>query len=323
MNMKVNSKFIGKSTCSISLVRFWLGMGVLILAASPVHGQTSVTSCGQTLSVAGQYVLSSDLDCSGSLANGVNITANKVVFHLAGHTLSSSDCDTSKGIAGVAVSGGVSGVQVEGGTVKGFNDGVDLAATKSRVNAMTISGACVFGVTVSGASNRVDTSVVTLSGVDGVGLGAASGTFIVSNDVSGNTRLGIDISNFSDNNFVQNNIINANGVSAGIGGVAIFNGTNNLISGNNINNNLNGIALESPGNIAQSNSVNGSLDSGIFVLTLASPSVVERNVVRGSLVVDLSDDNESCSGDTWKQNNFVTDLVAGMPDGGPGVGCIQ
>lgn len=304
------------------LAGFWLGLALLMLAAQPALAQTSVSTCGQTLSAAGQYMLASDLDCSGTFANGVTITANKVVFHLAGHTLSSTDCDATKGISGIAVAGG-SNVQIEGGTVKGFNDGIALSATKSRVNGMTVTSACIFGVTVSGAGNRVDTSVVTLSGMDGIGIGAATGTHIESNDISGNARVGVDISNFSNNNFVENNVINGNGLISGQGGVAIFNGTNNLIANNTLNNNLNGIEVESPGNTIQANTVNGSVGSGIFVLTLASPSVVQRNVAMGNAVIDLSDDNTSCSGDTWKKNIFQTDLVAGMPDGGPKAGCIR
>lgn len=322
MRQNVDKNRLGATTFRNYLAGLWLGLVLLVLAVHPVSAQTSVTTCGQTLSAAGQYVLASDLDCSGSLTNGVNITANKVVFHLAGHTLSSTDCDPTRAVAGIVVAGD-SGVQIEGGTVRGFNDGIDLAATKSRVNGMTVTSACVFGIAVSGVGNRIDTSVVMLSGLDGVGIGAASGTHIESNNISANARVGVDISNFSNNNFVENNIINSNGLISGQGGVAIFNGTNNLIANNTLNNNFNGIEVESPGNTIQANTVNGSAGSGIFVLTVASPSVVQRNVALGNVGVDLSDDNTSCSGDTWKKNIFLTDLVAGSPDGGPKAGCIR
>jgi len=40
----------------------------------------------QTLAAAREYVLTGDLDCSGTLGSGVNITAIHVTFHLAGST---------------------------------------------------------------------------------------------------------------------------------------------------------------------------------------------------------------------------------------------
>jgi parallel beta-helix repeat protein len=295
---------------------------IALVAVPSARAMTPVTTCGQTLSSSGEYILSGNLNCSGSFADGVDITANNVIFHLAGHTISSTDCDGTKAIEGIAVLG-VSGVKVEGGTVQGFNDGVYLGATHARVTGMTVTGACFFGIPISGQGNQVDTSVVTLSGVDGVGIGAATETLIVGNDISGNARLGIDIANNSNNNVIKSNIINNNGLISGQGGIAIFYGVNNLIENNVLNNNLNGIELESPGNTARGNTVNGSLGDGIFVLAAASPSRVLKNTVLGSNFVDLSDDSATCSGDTWKGNTFQTDLAGGNPDGGPKVGCIR
>jgi len=324
MKNDVNKSRSGESISRTVWPWMGLALAVLLAAVHPAHGLTPVSSCGQTLSTPGQYVLAGDLDCSGTSANGINIAANKVVLHLAGHTLSSADCDATKGIAGINILSGLAGVQVEGGTVKGFNDGIVLYSSKSRVNGVTVTGACMFGIAVSGQDNRIDTSVVTQSGIDGIGIGAASGIHVISNDISGNARVGVDISNFSNGNFVEDNLINNNGlVDHEQGGVAIFNGSGNLIANNSINNNFNGVELESPGNILQSNTVNGSVGSGIFVLTIASPSTLQRNTVLGSAVVDLSDDNAGCSGDTWSKNIFVTDVVAGVSDGGPGTGCIR
>src|SRR5690242_14384341 len=84
----------------------WMAIGVIVmlLAIVSAPAQTLVTSCGQTLSSAGQYLLANNLDCSGTLASGINITSSNVVLHLGGRTLSSTDCDETKGIAGIAVS---------------------------------------------------------------------------------------------------------------------------------------------------------------------------------------------------------------------------
>jgi parallel beta-helix repeat protein len=190
------------------------------------------------------------------------------------------------------------------------------------MSGMTVTNACIFGIAASGQNNRVDTSVVTRSGLDGIGIGAASGTYIVSNDISGNARVGVDISNFSNNNFVMNNIINSNGIRDGEqGGVAIFNGTNNLVANNALNHNFNGIEIESPGNLIRGNTVSGSSNTGIFITTVGSPSTVKYNTVLGSVIAAMSDD--TCGVNTWRNNTFQTDLVAGVSDGGPGTGCIR
>ena len=309
---------------SLAVTFFGLA-AVLLLAAAPARALTPVTACGQNLDVAGaSYILTVDLDCSGTLTSGINITANNVFFHLAGHTIASTDCDVTKSIGGVVVSGGVSGVRIDGGTVRGFNDGIALGSANARVSGVTVTSACVFGIAISGTNNQVDTSVVTLSGLDGIGIGAASGTHILSNDISGNNRVGVDISNFSDNNFVQNNIINNNGIVDGEqGGVAIFNGTNNLIANNSLSHNFQGIEIESPGNVVRDNTVSGSVNTGIFITSVGAPSTVKLNTVLGSGFVDMSDDGSKCNGDIWRKNTFQTDLAGSASDGGPGVGCIR
>lgn len=297
----------------------------MLLAASPARALTPVTTCGQTLDVpGGAYILTVDIDCSGTFANGVNITASNVAFHLAGHTISSTDCDSSKDILGIFISLELSGVRIDGGTVRGFNDGIGLNSSSSRVSAMTVTNACFFGIALSGQNNQVDTSVVTLSGLDGIGLQLSTGTTITANDISGNARLGVDITNDSNSNVIKNNIINNNGITTGEkGGVGIFFGTKNLIVNNALNHNFSGIEIESPGNVVQDNTVNGSSSTGIFITTLGSPSTVKHNTVLGSVLADMSDDNATCDGDVWRKNTFQTDLVAGGSDGGPGKGCVR
>jgi len=297
---------------------------VLLVAAVPARALTPVTACGQTLDVpGGAYILTVDLDCSGTFTNGLNITASNVVFHLAGHTISSTDCDATKNIQGILVSLAISGVRIEGGTVRGFNDGIGLNSSNSRVSGMTVTNACIFGIVLSGQNNQLDTSVVTLSGLDGIGLQLATGALITANDISANLRLGVDISNNSNNNVLKSNIINSNGSNSEQGGVGIFFGTNNVVANNALNNNSNGIEIESPGNFALDNKVNGSLNTGIFIPTLGSPSTVKHNTVLGSAFVDMSDGNTTCDGNIWRKNTFQTDLVAGASDGGSGTGCIR
>jgi hypothetical protein len=176
---------------------------------------------------------------------------------------------------------------------------------------------------VSGQSNRIETNVVTASGVDGIALGAASGVVVAANHIYGNARVGVDISNFSNNNVVENNIIDNNGLVTGEGGgVAIFNGANNVIRNNAINHNSTGVAIESPGNLAQNNVASGNV-AGILISQFGAPSAVKRNIAFGNSLADMDDGSPGCDANTWKNNSFQTDLVAGASDGGPGTGCIK
>jgi parallel beta-helix repeat protein len=301
-----------------------LGLAVILGTASPARAMTPVTACGQTLSVAGDYILAADLDCSGTLATGIHVAASNVNLHLAAHTLSSNDCDGTKSIAGVDVPGGLSNVQIDGGTVIGFNDGISLYSANSRISGAIVGEACFFNIALSGTNNRVDTSIVSGSHMDGIGIGAATGATIVSNLILNNARVGVDISNFSNNNVVENNVIGANGITDGEqGGVAIFNGTGNLVAGNSFLRNFNGIEIESAGNLVRNNTVSGSSNTGIFITASGAPSTVRSNIVLGSGIVDMSDDSATCGGDIWRKNTFQTDLAGGVPNGGPGVGCIK
>ncbi len=87
--------------------------------------------------------------------------------------------------------------------------------------------------------------------------------------------------------------------------------------------NFNGIGLDSARNLAFSNKVSGSSSAGIAISGVGAPSIVWQNTVLGSGTTDMSDATLGCDANVWGMNNFVTDLVAAVPDGGPGVGCIQ
>src|SRR6516225_6236176 len=73
---------------------------VVLLAVSPALAQPPMlkpidpaNGCAQSIGEAGEYVLTGDLNCSGTFGNGINITASNVILHLAAHTISSTDCD--------------------------------------------------------------------------------------------------------------------------------------------------------------------------------------------------------------------------------------
>jgi parallel beta-helix repeat protein len=302
-----------------------LAAAVLLGAAGSAQAVTLVDpalGCDQELNIAGEeYVLTGDLSCP-TPSSGVRITASGVVFHLAGYTISSAVCDLSQALGGIVLEGGVTDVLIEGGTVSGFNDGIILYGKRSRARGMTVTDACVFGIVISGDYNRVDTSVVANNGLDGVALGQASYTTITSNHIFGNTRDGVEISNFSDRNVVESNSIHDNGTQAGYG-VAIYNGRDNVIRGNAMNRNFSGIGIQSLSNTAENNFVAGSRQAGISISAIGVGSAVRRNMVFGSGLLDMSDELAGCRPNVWAGNRFQTDEAGGMPDGGPSVGCIQ
>ena len=152
---------------------------------------------------------------------------------------------------------------------------------------------------------------------------ARQGTALIkSNHVFGNKRDGVEISNFSDSNLVESNIIHHNGEYQGYG-VAIYNGSGNMIRGNAVNENFNGIGIQSFSNTAEDNTVAGSRQVGISIAAIGAGSSVQRNMVFGSGLLDMTDQVAACGTNTWSGNTFQTDEAGGIPDGGPSVPCIQ
>jgi parallel beta-helix repeat protein len=294
-----------------------------------------VTTCGQTLGSPGEYILANDLACTGATGDvvGVRITASNVTFHLAGHTISSSVCDLSRTVIGVFVEGGITNVKVDGGNVSGFNSGVQLSASNSKVKGLTVTGACLFGIGVQGDSNRVETNVVTASGSDGIILSPATRAVIRSNHCTGNTRAGVALSDGAYNNLIAENVLDSNGGPGGEGyGVAIFNGIGNTVRDNAANRNNFGIRIASavnpdgladPINRVLENVISGNSHLGIWVESILIPANIRRNSVFGNGIADMQDDSANCGANTWRNNTFLTDLVAGVPNGGPSMPCLR
>lgn len=302
-----------------------IGLALVFAATQKTQAQlVPVTSCEQTLSAAGEYVLMNNLNCAAPTGDitGVRITASNVVFHLAGRTISSPVCDQNRNVTGIFVVGGITNVKIDGGNVSGFNDGVLLSSSNSSVKGVKVTGACFSGIGVQGINNRIEKNTATGNG-DGVLLLSTIGAIVRCNNLSGNLRDGVALS--GDNtteNLIEDNIINNNG-SVGGYGVVIINGSNNIVRDNAVNHNSNGIFIDSPNNRVRENTVNGSTDVGISVSLLGSPSIVRLNTVLGSGNTDMTDESLGCGGNTWRNNTFITDLVNGVSNSGPNVGCLR
>lgn len=306
-------------------VLFVFGFWMSFLAQTAHALPTEIKTCGQTLSAAGEYILANNLNCSGTSGDytGVTITASNVTLYLAGHEISSEDCDLNRNISGILVAGGITNVKIIGGAVSGFNDGIVLSSSKSQVVGVTVKNACEFGILVQGAHNAITTNTVTTSG-DGVVLSPSDDSRVVSNNLSGNVRAGVVISDDSERNTIAYNILDNNGANSDEGyGVAVFNGSGNTIRNNAASYNDIGIRVSAPNNAVNNNTVSGNSNYGVWLAIDGSPSSVRRNSVFGSGKSDMLDESPLCGGNVWRNNKFSTDLVNGVSDAGPGGGCIK
>ena len=101
------------------------------------------------------------------------------------------------------------------------------------------------------------------------------------------------------------------------------NGSGNMIRGNAVNGNFNGFGIQSLNNTAEDNTVAASRLTGISISAIGAGSSVQRNMVFGSRLLDMTDETVACGTNTWSGNTFQTDEAGGIPDGGPSVPCIQ
>jgi parallel beta-helix repeat protein len=336
-----------------SVRRLWYGVAVtLTLSVSPGFNRAlqaappiPVTVCGQDLSTAGgNYLLATDLSCNG---DAITISADNVRFTLNGFSITSND-GLGSGISVISGTGPVVGVQIKGpGQVTMFNIGISLyKANDSRVAAVTLAqNKTGVGISLSDGA-RVTDSVISSSGESGVSvvdsqnglfssntvtssalagyfLSGATNNVIASNDVSSNAVVGIQIQDASNGNVVQKNTAN-NSNQSGTRGIVVTNSTNNTVRSNAASGNEIGIHLTvgTTGTTVQTNTVNTNV-VGIVVLQGATGNMISKNTALGNSGIDLADANPGCDSNTWSQNTFVIDQVAGIPDGGPGTGCIQ
>jgi len=327
------------SLCSRMLKAFALMFVTVGLAQAEVTELACSPTQELRIDNPGEYVLAEDCAVQG---DGISITASGVQLNLDGHTLSGPGCDPRT--TGITVFG--SNVHVTGGTVKGFSTGVSV-----RPNPPTASA----------DHNQLSDLTVT-ENCTGIELRFSDNNQVNFNNVSGNFRDGVVVHRGSDNNQVNFNVINENGVrddpnlnGHGIlvagsdsnvlafnvisrneqGGVRLISepsddqvrrgSNNNTIAGNVVTETeaFEGIIVQ----VGKNNTIHGNLSSrnlvGIELQPTASENFVLRNTALGNTRVDLRDLNPDCDNNKWKSNNFNTDEVAGQPDGGPGVGCIQ
>jgi len=318
-----------------------------IMQAAPL---IPVTNCGQDLNIdGGSYALTGNLTCPGT---ALMISAKDVKLALNGFVIAGDNTG-----AGIEV-GAVSGVRIRGGTIARFVVGIHISgATDARVSSMVLMGNGDGISLQSSKGNRIAGNLIS-SNTIGVRLENSNDNTVSTNTISNNRNdpsfavsAGVLVQNGSSSNLISGNLIGSNGdvgvtIQASDGniikgntvsdtmdfngnptpGITVVGSSSTIVSGNTATGNSFGIEL-APGlggaaaNLVESNTTNSN-GQGILVLAGATANTLQLNTAAGNSVVDLNDGN-ACNLNTWASNTFATDQVAGLSDGGPGVGCIQ
>jgi hypothetical protein len=292
--------------------------GSAALRGGAGRGQpTAVTTCGQKLTVPGDYYLEGDLGpCS---AEGVTITASHVRFDLGGFKISGPGCGPDQAI-GVGIAEGVSDVEVAGGAIARFAFGVWVAASNSRVHGVTLTDGCI-GAVVLGGDNTVDANVVTRHSQAGIYSASTARNLTVHSNYVAHSDCGIclDVETATvDGVTVRSNIVKRNastGIAVGGRGATV---EGNVATRNGAGIRVFGGAIRVVGNLVHSNR-----HEGIDVQAPGPGVSVVRNSAWGNGMADLCDDSPRCEARRWRRNRFATDWMFEASDGGPGTGCIR
>jgi hypothetical protein len=208
-------------------------------AARRAPVRATAVACGAKITAS--TTLANDLSCSN---DALEIAAGGVVLNLNGHTIDGA------GFTGVQVDDGRSGVTIENGTLRGFNQGVEIKgdngkAVNLRITAGAlgvvlvgtgdvVSGSTIFGnedqgIVANGAKAQIVNNSVRDNGLSGIQANAANAA-ITGNRALSNAQFGIDVE--ARGAAVASNTANGNGndgirVNADIGtlgkNVAFFN----------------------------------------------------------------------------------------------------
>jgi parallel beta-helix repeat protein len=324
-----------RTTWALALVAATLAPGASAVDCpiNPVSvapaGVTDIV-CPTNITSPGRYRLAEDCAVIAG-CSGISITppASDVHLNLGGHTISGPG---TPGGVGIAVNRtkdeNISNVHVNGGTVKGFETGIQVSGDNNHLNGLTVTENVAQGLELTtGDNNHVD-----------------------GNNISGNIAQAVFVHNHSNNNVIEENVINDNDSSGfllqdsdlnvidsndisgnknvGVSLIGSLGSNNNKIRGNSINDQPVGITLQSGNNnTIVDNTVNDDsrFSVGIEVRLDARQNSIRRNMAlgTGSDRIDLTDENPACDANTWRNNNFEKDEVAGANDNGPTEGCIK
>jgi parallel beta-helix repeat protein len=289
-------------------------------SASPLP----VSTCGQVLSVPGDYHLVSDVGPCAS--DGLFITASDVHLSLDGFTLTGpGGCAAFP--FGIRVHPDAANVRIDGGVVTRFTGGLYVAGAYAVVKGVTVTDNCYVGIAAVGNHDLIASNLVRGSSLGIALLGpdetAQTANTVYANHIVGNGRCGVCA--FSNGDFVRGNTLADNGVhdQPGEGGIVVQ-GRLNRIRGNIVFGNFDGISLagSSDGTYLRNNTANANRNAGVAITAGSTSNMVLENHALANGTVDVWDGNP-CGANTWQANVFGTDSVDGVPDSGRTGGCLR
>jgi Right handed beta helix region len=163
-----------------------LAAGVAFLAAGPSEGASSVpiTSCGQT--VASNAVLTTDLNCVGSV--GVFVGASGITIDLKGHVLKGGG-----GWWGIVDGCSCDDVTIKNGVIRNFGDGIHAVNGTDNVTVSNVAteGNALYGILIEGTSASVMSSAA--SGNGNIGIEVLGEKASVKSSTAAGNSYGIDV----------------------------------------------------------------------------------------------------------------------------------
>lgn len=293
-----------------------LTVALFVFEGLPPSADAAHINCGDILGPGGSFVLDSDLSCTENPA----LTVDSATLDMQDHTITCTGTEVDR-----------VGLRIQG-----------LAAT---VQNGVVTG-CAFGVAIldlppAGPTGHhfIQLVTATLNTFIAFDIGAHDNVAIASNaggNLNGfvirnraNRLIGNSATSNGATGFVIDGSRNAlsgnSSQSNGLDGFFIQGANNRVISNTAIGNGRSGIRIINPAaqnNEVRNNFVNANAE-GIRVFLDSKSNKIMFNAAQNSSITDLIDDNPNCDANVWQNNSFATDQVAGVSDGGPGVGCIQ
>lgn len=264
-----------------ALLRLLAIAALLIAPSMLLASETPISTCGTVITKSGTYAIDADLNCSG---DGIDIEANNVKLLLSSHTISGPGINS--GNSGVSVGGQVfNSVTILGpGTITNFSAAVLFYGT---------NGGGLVGVNLTGNTASVYVGSST-------NLTPATSLLIAQNTCNG-TGGGYAL----DLEGIEKSTIAGNNCSNNYVGILLA-GSNNTLDGNTSSYNPGyGIQLLSgTGNTLRGNQFNSNQNTGIY--TNANGNHFTGNLAQGNGSFDVDEQLADCSGDTYKNDAFVT-----------------
>lgn len=207
-----------------------------------IEPRTRVTSLPATLSAAGSYYLTGNLQATAASGNAISIIANDVTLDLGGFTLSSTAAVTGHAIS---ISAGTRGVTVKNGQIVGTTI-VGISGSFPSRTWMVTAGGFSMGISDNGNGTRIEDIAVRGCRSHGIS-GPGSGAFILTRvTAAANGSAGI----FANYGTLTESVASGNG---GVGIRADYGVVNGCLARDNASNGIQAEAATVTGSGSQHN----------------------------------------------------------------------